>query len=92
MPSVWLQVTPVFGILNDLQKRRVAIERRDAAAGPVPDEVIFIFTAAQKNELALLQRPLIANAMCAIAISDAMLDILAVSDLAMCFSEQDMSL
>jgi hypothetical protein len=55
-----VQVTPIFGILNDLRERRALVGE---AAGPVPDKVVFVFTASQKNELALLQRPLIANAL-----------------------------
>ncbi|CAL8470322.1 g9864 [Coccomyxa elongata] len=56
-------VTPVFGILNDLTARRAALAEGGGDGVPVPDKVIFIFSAAQKNELALLQRPLVADAM-----------------------------
>jgi hypothetical protein len=55
----------VFGILNDLTERRAAASAGAGDGMPVPDKVMFVFSAAQKNELALLQRPLIADAMCA---------------------------
>ena len=54
----------MFGILNDLTARRAALAEGGGDGVPVPDKVIFIFSAAQKNELALLQRPLVADAMC----------------------------
>ncbi len=56
----------MFGILNDLTARRAALAEGGGDGVPVPDKVIFVFSAAQKNELALLQRPLVADAMCAL--------------------------
>ena len=58
------QVTPVFGILNDIEARRR--DARLAAAAAPPARVLFVFVASQKNELALLQRRLIADARCAL--------------------------
>ena len=55
----------MFGILNDLTERRAAASAGGGDGVPVPDKVMFVFSAAQKNELALLQRPLIADATCA---------------------------
>jgi len=63
--SAMLQVTPVFGILNDLAQRRAAAAEGQGGGVPVPAKVVFVFSAAQKNELALLRRPLIDDAMCA---------------------------
>ena len=58
-----LQVTPVFGILNDLQQRRVGSDGNGGPGGMVPQKVVLVYVASMKNELALLQRPLIADAM-----------------------------
>jgi hypothetical protein len=62
-----LQVTPVFGIFNDIEARRR--DARLAAAAAPPALVIFIYVASQKNELALLQRRLIADARCAASLA-----------------------
>ena len=56
------QVTPVFGILNDIEARRS--DARLAAAAPPPSRVVFVYVASQKNELALLQRRSVADARC----------------------------
>ena len=58
-----LQVTPVFGILNDLQQRRAGSDGNGGPGGMVPQKVVLVYVASMKNELALLQRPLIADAM-----------------------------
>ena len=58
-----VQVTPVFGILNDLKQRREGSDGNGGRAGAVPQKVILVYVASMKNELALLQRPMIADAM-----------------------------
>ena len=58
-----LQVTPVFGILNDLQQRRAGSDGNGGPGGMVPQKVVLVYVASMKNGLALLQRPLIADAM-----------------------------
>lgn len=55
----------MFGILNDLEQRRAAASKGQGDGVPVPAKVVFVLSAAQKNELALLRRPLIDHAMCA---------------------------
>ena len=57
------QVTPVFGILNDLKQRREGSDGNGGRAGAVPQKVVLVYVASMKNELALLQRPMIADAM-----------------------------
>jgi hypothetical protein len=54
-----LQVTLALGILTDLQGRRCVANADEA----LPHRVIFIFSASQRNQLALLRRPLIAHAL-----------------------------
>ena len=49
----------MFGILNDLKQRREGSDGND----PVPQKVVLVYVASMKNELALLQRPMIADAM-----------------------------
>ena len=58
-----VQVTPVFGILNDLRQRRAGSDGNGGPGGMVPQKVVLVYVASMKNELALLQRPLIADAM-----------------------------
>ncbi len=53
----------MFGILNDIMARRAS--KALAAVAPPPARVVFVYVASQKNELALLQRRLIADARCA---------------------------
>jgi hypothetical protein len=53
----------VFGILNDLKQRREGSDGNGRAGGPVPQKVVLVYVASMKNELALLQRPMIADAM-----------------------------
>ena len=58
-----MQVTPVFGILNDLKQRHEGSDGNGGSGGPVPQKVVLVYVASMKNELALLQRPMIAQAM-----------------------------
>lgn len=60
---ICLQVTPVFGVLNDLKLRREGSDGNGGCGGQVPQKVVLVYVASMKNELALLQRPLIADAM-----------------------------
>ena len=53
----------MFGILNDIMARRAS--RALSAVSPPPSRVLFVYVASQKNELALLQRRLVADARCA---------------------------
>ncbi|CAL5218771.1 g490 [Coccomyxa viridis] len=55
-------VTPVFGILNDLKQRHEGSDGNGGSGGPVPQKVVLVYVASMKNELALLQRPMIAQA------------------------------
>ena len=53
----------MFGILNDLKQRHEGSDGNGGCGSPVPQKVVLVYVASMKNELALLQRPMIAQAM-----------------------------
>ena len=61
--GTWLQVTPVLGIIQDLNRRRQAVkEASQHAEGQVPSHVQLIFSARAQPELSLLQSDIISEA------------------------------
>ena len=44
-----LQVTPVFGILNDLQQRRAGSDGNGGPGGMVPQKVVLVYVASMKR-------------------------------------------